>query len=143
MKKILIINGPNLNFLGKREPEVYGSETLSDIIGYTKKETAALDVEISDFQSNCEGEIIDALYRAYDEGVDGIVINAGAYSHYSIAIRDAISAIKIPCVEVHLSNIHAREEFRHNSVISAVCQGMICGFGKKVYPLAVRVLCEK
>lgn len=143
MKKILIINGPNLNFLGKREPEVYGSETLSDIIEYTKKETVALGVELSDFQSNCEGEIIDALYRAYDEGVDGIVINAGAYSHYSIAIRDAISAIKIPCVEVHLSNIHAREEFRHNSVISAVCQGMICGFGKQVYPLGVRVLCEK
>ena len=143
MKKILIINGPNLNFLGKREPEVYGSETLSDIIEYTKKETAALGVELSDFQSNCEGEIIDALYRAYDEGVDGIVINAGAYSHYSIAIRDAISAIKIPCVEVHLSNIHAREEFRHNSVISAVCQGMICGFGKQVYPLGVRVLYEK
>lgn len=143
MKKILIINGPNLNFLGKREPAVYGSDTLADIIEYTKQETAALGAEISDFQSNCEGEIIDALYRAYDEGVDGIVINAGAYSHYSIAIRDAISAIKLPCVEVHLSNIHAREEFRHNSVISAVCRGMICGFGKQVYPLAVRVLCEK
>lgn len=143
MKKILILNGPNLNFLGKREPEIYGSDTLSDIIEYTKKKSSDLDVEISAFQSNCEGEIIDALYRAYDEGIDGIVINAGAYSHYSIAIRDAISSVKIPCVEVHLSNIHAREEFRHNSVISAVCKGMICGFGKHVYPLAVSVLCEK
>ena len=143
MKKVMIINGPNLNFLGKREPEIYGSDTLDDIIEYTKRETEKLDVEITDFQSNHEGEIIDVLYRAYDNGYDGIIINAGAYSHYSIAIRDAISSIKIPCVEVHLSNIHAREEFRHHSVISAVCTGMICGFGKQVYPLAVRVLCEK
>ena len=142
MKKILIINGPNLNFLGRREPEIYGSDTLDDIIEYTKRECETLDAEISAFQSNCEGEIIDELYRAYDDGIDGIVINAGAYSHYSIAIRDAISSIKIPCVEVHLSNIHAREEFRHHSVISAVCKGMICGFGKQVYPLGVRVLCE-
>jgi len=143
MKKVMIINGPNLNFLGKREPEIYGSDTLDDIIEYTKRETEKLDVEITDFQSNHEGEIIDVLYRAYDNGYDGIIINAGAYSHYSIAIRDAISSIKIPCVEVHLSNIHAREEFRHHSVISAVCTGMICGFGKQVYSLAVRVLCEK
>ncbi|MBQ9985319.1 MAG: type II 3-dehydroquinate dehydratase [Oscillospiraceae bacterium] len=142
MKKILIVNGPNLNFLGRREPEIYGSDTLCDIIEYTKRECASLNVEISAFQSNHEGEIIDMLYRAYDESYDGIVINAGAYSHYSIAIRDAISSIRIPCVEVHLSNIHAREEFRHNSVISAVCKGMICGFGKQVYPLGVRVLCE-
>ena len=142
MKKIMIINGPNLNFLGRREPEIYGSDTLADIIAYTKGKTAELGTEIEAFQSNCEGEIIDTLYRAHDEGFDGIVINAGAYSHYSIAIRDAISAISVPCVEVHLSNIHAREEFRHNSVISAVCKGMICGFGKEVYPLGVRVLCE-
>ena len=142
MKRIMIINGPNLNFLGRREPEIYGSDTLDDIIEYTKRETEALGAEISAFQSNCEGEIIDMLYRAYEEGYDGIVINAGAYSHYSIAIRDAISSIKLPCVEVHLSNIHAREEFRHQSVISAVCKGMICGFGKQVYPLGVRVLCE-
>ena len=142
MRKIMIINGPNLNNLGKREPEIYGKETLSDIIEYTKRETAALGAEISAFQTNHEGEICDLLYQARDEGYFGVVINAGAYSHYSIAIRDAISSVELPCVEVHLSNIHAREEFRHHSVISAVCKGMICGFGKQVYPLGVRVLCE-
>ena len=142
MKKIMIINGPNLNNLGKREPEIYGSDTLCDIIEYTKKETACLGAEISAFQTNCEGEICYLLYQARDEGYFGVVINAGAYSHYSIAIRDAISSVELPCIEVHLSNIHAREEFRHHSVISAVCKGMICGFGKMVYPLGVRVLCE-
>lgn len=142
MKKIMIINGPNLNNLGRREPEIYGHDTLDDIIAYTKESTKELGVEISAFQSNCEGEIIDCLYRARDEKFDGVVINAGAYSHYSIAIRDAIASVEIPCIEVHLSNIHAREEFRHKSVISAVCKGMICGFGKLVYPLGVKVLCE-
>ena len=142
MKKIMIINGPNLNNLGKREPEIYGKDTLSDIIEYTKKETESLGAEISAYQTNHEGEICDLLYQARDEGYFGVVINAGAYSHYSIAIRDAISSVELPCIEVHLSNIHAREEFRHHSVISAVCKGMICGFGKQVYPLGVRVLCE-
>ncbi len=142
MKKIMILNGPNLNNLGHREPEIYGRDTLADIIEYTKESTKDLGVTISAFQSNCEGEIIDLLYRARDERFDGVVINAGAYSHYSIAIRDAIASVEIPCVEVHLSNIHAREEFRHKSVISAVCKGMICGFGKLVYPLGVKVLCE-
>lgn len=142
MKKIMILNGPNLNFLGRREPEIYGSETLDDIIEYTKAEVKDLDAEIFAYQTNCEGEIIDYLYRAVEEGFFGIVLNAGAYTHYSIAIRDAISAIPVPCVEVHLSNIHAREEFRHTSVISAVCKGQICGFGKLVYPLGVKVLCE-
>ena len=142
MKKIMILNGPNLNNLGKREPEIYGHDTLDDIINYTKESTKDLGVEISAFQSNCEGEIIDLLYRARDEKFDGVVINAGAYSHYSIAIRDAIASVELPCIEVHLSNIHAREEFRYKSVISAVCKGMICGFGKLVYPLGVKVLCE-
>lgn len=142
MKKIMILNGPNLNNLGKREPEIYGHDTLDDIINYTKESTKDLGVEISAFQSNHEGEIIDLLYRARDEKFDGVVINAGAYSHYSIAIRDAIASVEVPCIEVHLSNIHAREEFRHKSVISAVCKGMICGFGKLVYPLGVKVLCE-
>lgn len=142
MRKIMIINGPNLNNLGRREPEIYGSDTLADIIEYTKRETESLGAEISAFQTNHEGEICDLLYQARDEGYFGVVINAGAYSHYSIAIRDAISSVELPCVEVHLSNIHAREEFRHHSVISAVCKGIIAGFGKQVYPLGVRVLCE-
>ena len=142
MKKIMILNGPNLINLGKREPEIYGKDTLSDIIEYTNEETKSLGVEIEAYQSNHEGEIIDLLYRARDEKFDGVVINAAAYSHYSIAIRDAIASVEIPCVEVHLSNIHARDEFRHKSVISAVCVGMISGFGKLVYPLGVRVLCE-
>ncbi len=142
MKKIMIINGPNLNYLGKREPEIYGKDTLESIIEYTKEKTSELGVDISAYQTNCEGEIVDLLYRAVEEGYAGVVINAAAYSHYSIAIRDAISAIPVPCVEVHLSNIHAREDFRHKSVISAVCEGMICGFGKHVYPLGVKALCE-
>ena len=142
MKKIMILNGPNLNNLGKREPEIYGKDTLDDIIEYTKESTKELGVEIEAYQSNHEGEIIDLLYRARDEKFDGVVINAAAYSHYSVAIRDAIASVEIPCIEVHLSNIHAREEFRHKSVISEVCKGMICGFGKLVYPLGVRVLCE-
>ncbi|MBR5542523.1 MAG: type II 3-dehydroquinate dehydratase [Oscillospiraceae bacterium] len=142
MKKIMILNGPNLNALGTRETNIYGSDTLSDIIEYTKKEAAALGAEIEAYQTNCEGEIIDLLYRAREEEFCGVVLNAAAYSHYSIAIRDAIASVKIPCVEVHLSNIYAREEFRHKSVISPVCVGIISGFGKLVYPLGVKVLCE-
>ena len=142
MKKIMIINGPNLNALGTRETNIYGRDTLDDIIEFTKKRTESLGADITAYQTNHEGEIIDLLYRALDEGFDGIVLNAAAYSHYSIAIRDAIASVKLPCVEVHLSNIHAREEFRHKSVISPVCVGMICGFGKLVYPLGVQVLCE-
>ena len=142
MKRIMIINGPNLNALGTRETNIYGRDTLDDIIEFTKKSTESLGADITAYQTNHEGEIVDLLYRALDEGYDGIVLNAAAYSHYSIAIRDAIASVKLPCVEVHLSNIHAREEFRHKSVISPVCVGMICGFGKHVYPLGVRVLCE-
>ncbi len=138
-KKIMIINGPNLNALGKRETNIYGSDTLEDIINFTKKETESLGVELFAYQTNSEGEIIDLLYKAY-ETCDGIVLNAAAYSHYSIAIRDAIASVKLPCIEVHLSNIYARDEFRHTSVISAVCVGVMSGFGKHVYPLAVRAL---
>ncbi len=104
MKKIMIINGPNLNALGTREPSVYGSDTLADIIEFTKRETEACGADITAYQSNHEGEIVDLLYRAKSEGFDGVVINAGAYSHYSIAIRDAISSTELPCVEVHLKS---------------------------------------
>ncbi len=137
----MIINGPNLNALGKRETNIYGHDTLEDIMDFAKKETESLDVLIESYQTNSEGEIIDLLYKAYDS-CDGVVINAAAYSHYSIAIRDAIASVKLPCIEVHLSNIYARDEFRHTSVISPVCVGVISGFGKHVYPLAIRALCS-
>lgn len=140
--KIFIINGPNLNMLGKREPGIYGSDTLESIneeLSFLCKE---LGVEPEFYQSNCEGELIDIIHSAREKA-DGIVLNAGAYTHYSIAIRDAISASETPCVEVHLSNVHKREEFRHKSVISAVCEGVICGFGKDSYRLAVMALAKK
>ncbi len=140
--KIFIINGPNLNMLGKREPEIYGADTLESINAELAELCRTLDVEPEFYQSNCEGELIDIIHSAREKA-DGIVLNAGAYTHYSIAIRDAISASETPCVEVHLSNVHKREEFRHKSVISAVCEGVICGFGKDSYRLAIMALARK
>ena len=141
MKKILIINGPNLNLLGTREPTIYGSETLLDIAKAVEVKSMQLGVETDFVQSNHEGEIVDKIHAA--RGVyETIIINAGAYTHYSIAIRDAISACEIPTIEIHLSNIHAREEFRHRSVIAAVCKGQICGFGKSSYLLALQAAAE-
>lgn len=136
MKKVLVINGPNLNLLGVREKGVYGSETLLDIAKAVNSVSEELGVSSDFVQSNHEGEIIDKLHAA--RGVyDVIIINAGAYTHYSIAIRDAIKSIEIPTIEIHLSNIHSREEFRHTSVIAPVCAGQICGFGKLSYILAL------
>lgn len=129
--KLLFINGVNLNMTGKREKSVYGTETLEEINAQIKAHFKNDECEF--FQSNIEGEICNALHCA---DADGIVLNAGAFTHYSIAIRDAISAINIPVVEVHMSNVHAREEFRHTSVLSAVCKGVIVGFGKNSYILA-------
>lgn len=137
--KIFIINGPNLDMLGKREPEIYGSDTLERINVELEMYCGNNGVEPEFFQSNSEGELIDIIHSARGKA-DGIVINAGAYTHYSIAIRDAIAAVELPCVEVHLSNVHKREEFRHRSMISAVCTGVICGFGKHVYRLAIDAL---
>lgn len=142
MKKILVINGPNLDMLGKREPQIYGTRTLDDINSYVKYYGEKIGVQCDFFQSNCEGELINAIHSVLDK-YDGCVINAGAYTHYSIAIRDAISAVDKPFIEVHLSNVHSREEFRHKSVISAVCKGVICGFGEQSYTLAVRSLCDE
>lgn len=135
--KILVMNGPNLNLLGEREPSVYGDNSLSAINGRLKEQAEKSGVEIDFYQSNCEGALIDKLHEARTQ-FDYIILNAGAYTHYSYAIRDAISAIKIPVIEVHLSNVHGREEFRHKSVISAVCKGVIAGFGEQSYALALQ-----
>ena len=139
--KILILHGPNLNLLGTREPEVYGSMTLDDInnkmIGLGKE----LGVEIKCLQSNHEGALIDALHDART-WADGVVFNPGGYTHTSVALRDAIAAIGIPVIEVHLSNVYAREEFRHKSLISAVCKGKVSGFGWRSYELGLRGLMD-
>lgn len=141
--KIIIINGVNMNMLGKREPSVYGSDSLDDINKYIRNYAESEGVEVDFYQSNHEGEIVTKIQTAPDS-YDGIILNAAAFTHYSIAIRDAISSVNpLPCVEVHCSNVHAREEFRHHSVISAVCVGVICGFGKNSYTLAVKALKEK
>lgn len=141
MKKILIINGPNLNMLGVREPAVYGTDTLEIINCEIEKKAIELAVETVFFQSNHEGEIIDQIHLALDN-FSGIIINPGAFTHYSYAIRDAISAVGLPCFEVHMSNVFKREEFRHHSVTAAVCVGQISGLGKKGYILALEALAE-
>lgn len=133
--KIVIINGPNLNLLGKREPEVYGSKTFDTFYEELKKRFP--NVEFSYYQSNVEGEIINKLHEV-GFSADGIILNAGAYTHTSIAIHDAIASIKTPVVEVHISNIYAREEFRHTSLITSKCAGLITGFGMEGYALAIQ-----
>ena len=137
--KFLVINGPNLNLLGEREPDIYGDESLQSINDELLGTVRSMGLDVSFFQSNSEGGIIDRLHSARRE-YDGVILNAGAYTHYSYAIRDAIAAIKIPVVEVHLSNVNSRDEFRKNSVIAPVCAGTIAGFGKYVYLLAVNAL---
>ncbi|MBQ4154861.1 MAG: type II 3-dehydroquinate dehydratase [Clostridia bacterium] len=139
--KILVINGPNLNLLGVREPSVYGSRTLDDINKSINAFAKTLSAECDFFQSNSEGEIVSKIHTVLSD-YDGCVINAGAYTHYSYAIRDAIAAVEKPVIEVHMSNVHSREEFRHKSVISAVCKGVIAGFGENSYILAVKALCD-
>ncbi len=137
--RILVLNGPNLNMLGTREPEVYGSETLDDILAGLATIAGERDAALTDFQSNSEGALIDALHQARGN-VDGVIFNPGAFTHYSIALRDAISASELPVVETHLSNVHAREEFRHRSVLSAVCLGVVGGFGPDSYTVALEAL---
>ncbi len=139
MVKILVIHGPNLNMLGKRQPEIYGDTTLEEINRLLFDRAKKADVELIIKQSNYEGEIIQNLQELHME-VSGIIINPAAYTHYSIAIRDALSALKVPVVEVHLSNIYAREEFRQHSVIAPVCRGQISGFGSNSYLLALEAL---
>ncbi|BCS80880.1 type II 3-dehydroquinate dehydratase [Anaerocellum diazotrophicum] len=142
MKKVLVINGPNLNLLGIREKNIYGSVVYEDVLKSISQKAQELGFEVEFFQSNHEGEIIDKIHRAYFEKVDAIVINPGAYTHYSYAIHDAIKAVNIPTIEVHISNIHAREEFRRKSVIAPACTGQISGFGTKSYIIALYALKE-
>jgi 3-dehydroquinate dehydratase-2 len=134
--KILFLNGPNLNLLGRREPEVYGTTTLADIEKKVRERATQLKVEIAFRQSNLEGELVNWIQEA-KEKFDVIVLNAAAYTHTSIALRDAIAAVGVPTIEIHLSNVHAREEFRHKSLVAPVCCGQIIGFGEKSYILAV------
>jgi 3-dehydroquinate dehydratase-2 len=136
MKKILIVNGPNLNLLGKREPSIYGNQNMDKVL-----QGLSNLCEIEYFQSNHEGEIIDKLHEVgFDESLNGIILNAGAYTHTSLAIADAISAIQVPVIEVHISNVHSREEVRHHSMISGVCRGVIAGFGMNSYLLGIEAL---
>ena len=135
--KIQIINGPNINLLGKREPSIYGTQSFEDYLVELKK--CYPDVDFEYFQSNIEGEIINKIHEVGFD-YDGIVLNAGAYTHTSIALQDAIRAVTSPVVEVHISNVYSREEFRHKSMISCACIGVICGFGLKSYRLAIEAL---
>ena len=141
--KIMVINGPNLNLLGIREKEIYGAKDFNQVIDYIKEEGKELGLEVNCFHSNIEGEIINFIHNAYFEKYDGIIINPGAYTHYSIAIYDALKGVEIPTVEVHLSNIHKSEEFRHKSVTAPACIGQISGFGEYGYIMAMNALKNK
>lgn len=136
--KLLILNGPNLNRLGVREPGIYGSETMEHCLENLRRRYP--DDEILYSQSNVEGCLIDRLQEACDAGIEGVVLNAGAYTHTSIALHDCIRSLDIPVIEVHLSNVHCREEFRHHSMIASACQGVICGFGTDSYRLGIEAL---
>ena len=138
--RIQIINGPNINLLGKREPSVYGTQSFDDFYSCLIQQYPMIDFEY--FQSNIEGELINKLHEVGFE-VDGIILNAGAYTHTSIALLDAIRAITSPVIEVHISNVHAREDFRHHSMISSACLGVICGFGLDSYRLGIEALIKK
>jgi 3-dehydroquinate dehydratase-2 len=138
--KILIVNGPNLNWLGKREPEVYGHQTLADLEEYLSRQVVDQDIKLLFFQANGEGDIIDFIQKEND--ANGLIINPGAFTHYSYAIRDCVSSMEFPSIEVHISNIHDREAFRHESVIAPVCRGQITGLGFTGYRLAMEALIE-
>lgn len=138
--KILILNGPNLNLLGKREPEIYGSESFEDF--FQKLQNRFPTVELTYYQSNHEGEVIDRIHEVLTEPLDAMVINLGAFTHYSYAIYDALRMIKVPAIEVHISHIYRREEFRHTSVTAPACEGLITGLGKEGYALAIQWLVD-
>ena len=138
--KLLVINGPNLNFLGIREKGIYGNCDYESLLERLKDKAEQLKVELETYQSNVEGELINRIQQAYFDQVDGIIINPGAYTHYSYAIRDALASITVPIIEVHISNVHKREEFRHVSVTAPVCSGQIVGLGLQGYELAMEAL---
>ena len=138
--KVLVINGPNINFLGIREKGIYGEVNYTSLCKMIEEKAAALDMEVDIFQSNGEGAIIDRIQAAFSDGTEGIIINPGAYTHYSIAIRDALASVEMPKLEVHISNVHTREEFRHISVTAPVCTGQIVGLGIRGYLYAMDVM---
>lgn len=140
---VLVLHGPNLNLLGTREPEVYGRTTLADINLALAEKAAAAGIALASFQSNHEGELVERIHAARAEGVSAIIINPAAYTHTSVAIRDALAGVAIPFVEVHLSNVHARESFRHHSYFSDIAIGVICGLGHQGYALALDYLLNK
>jgi len=142
VKKILVLNGINLNMFGKRDPKQYGTITLAEIDEQCKALGTELGLSVECFQTNHEGEIATRIHQAHDEGVDAVVINAGAWTHYSIGLRDALAILVVPIVEVHMSHVHAREEFRHHSVIAPLAKGQITGFGVNSYLLGIRAAAD-
>jgi len=143
MATILVINGPNLNMFGRREPEIYGTETLEDVIDNLLELADEYNVRLLDFQSNAEHEIVERIHQAMDDGTNYIIINPAAFTHTSVAIRDALATINVPFIEVHLSNIYKREEFRHHSYFSDLAEGVIAGLGTKGYQLAFEAIIYK
>ncbi|WP_435751555.1 type II 3-dehydroquinate dehydratase [Thauera sp. AutoDN2] len=143
MSTVLVINGPNLNLLGTREPEIYGATTLADVESGLRTQGGTLGVEVLCFQSNHEGAIVDRIHQARGEGVGWILINPGAYTHTSVAIRDALAGVAIPFVEVHISNVHKREVFRHHSYLSDVAEAVMAGFGTQGYVLALQYIAAR
>lgn len=142
MKHILVLNGPNINLTGLREKSVYGAKTFDDLMAEIQQEADKLGVEVRFVQSNHEGDLIDALQKAYFDGLDGVVFNPGGYTHTSVALHDAVASIPLPTIEVHMSNVHAREEYRHKSMTASACRGQIVGFGFYGYIMALRALIE-
>ena len=140
MKRFLVLNGPNINLTGLREREIYGGHSYDDLLRGLREEAETLGCELRCVQSNHEGALIDAIQAAWQDGLDGIIFNPGGYTHTSVALRDAVASVPIPTVEVHMSNIHAREDFRHTSLTAAVCRGQIVGFGFEGYRMALRAL---
>lgn len=142
MKNILLLNGPNLNLLGTREPQKYGTTTLAEVEAQCARRAQQAGASFATFQSNHEGALVDRIHQARTEGVDAIVLNAGALTHTSVALRDALAGVAIPFVEVHVTNVHAREEFRHHSYLSAIASGIVVGFGTRGYLMAMDALLQ-